>query len=61
VERLNLQLFKCSVVVEMGDHLATIDMGRKLGAVPLLGEAGSISRKSYVACRVTPIAMNLSP
>ena len=42
MERLNLQLFKCSVVVEMGDHLATIDMGRKLGAVPVLGEAGRL-------------------
>jgi len=31
---------KCSVVVEMGDRLATINMGRKLGkAVPLLGGA----------------------
>jgi len=28
---------KCSAVAEMGDRLATIDMGRKLGAVPLLG------------------------
>jgi len=27
----------------MGDRLATIDMGRKLRAVPLLGEAGSPS------------------
>ena len=31
-------LNKCSAVAEMGDRLATIDMGRKLkGAVPLLG------------------------
>jgi len=29
---------KCSAVAEMGGRLATIDMGRKLGAVPLLGE-----------------------
>jgi len=28
---------KCSAVAEMGDHLATIDMDRKLGAVPLMG------------------------
>ena len=28
---------KCSAVAEMGDRLATIDMDRKLGAVPLLG------------------------
>jgi len=33
---------KCSAVAEMGDRLATIDTGRKLGAgvVPLLGELG---------------------
>jgi len=29
---------KCSAVAEMGDRLATIDTGRKLGAVPLMGE-----------------------
>jgi len=29
---------KCSAVARMGDRLATIDMGRKLGAVPLFGE-----------------------
>jgi len=28
---------KCSAVAEMGDRLATIDMGRKLGAVTLFG------------------------
>jgi len=32
------QLNKCSAVAEMGDRLVTIDMGRKLGAVPLMGE-----------------------
>jgi len=32
---------KSSVVAEMGDRLATTDMGRKLGAVPLWGGAGS--------------------
>jgi len=33
---------KCSAVAEMGDHLATIDMGRKVGtAVPLSGWRGS--------------------
>jgi len=31
---------KCSAVAETGGRLATIDMGRKLGAVPLLGELG---------------------
>jgi len=25
-------IYKCSAVAEMGNHLATIDMGRKLGA-----------------------------
>jgi len=29
-------MYKCSAVAEMGDRLATIDMGRKLGAVPLI-------------------------
>ena len=28
---------KCSAVAEMCDHWATIDMGRKLGAVPFWG------------------------
>jgi len=32
------KLNKNSAVAEMGDRLATIDMGRKLGVVPLLGE-----------------------
>ena len=32
---------KCSAVADMGDRLATIDISRKLGAVPLLGVAGS--------------------
>ena len=32
----------CTAVAKMGDRWSTIDMGRKLGAVPLLGEgAGS--------------------
>jgi len=30
-------VYRCSAVAEMGDRLATIDMDRKLGAVPLLG------------------------
>jgi len=29
--------YKCLTVAEMGDRLATIDMRRKLGAVPFLG------------------------
>jgi len=28
---------KCSAIAEMGDHLVTIDMGQKLGAVSLFG------------------------
>ena len=28
---------KCSAVAEMGDHLATTDMGRKLGLCPFFG------------------------
>jgi len=34
-------MHKCSAVAEMGDRLATIDMSQKLGAVLLLGGAGS--------------------
>jgi len=34
-------LNKSSVVAEIGDRLATIDMGGKLGLCPFLGEAGS--------------------
>jgi len=34
------KISKCSAVAEVGDRLATIDMGQKLGAVPLLGGAG---------------------
>jgi len=41
---LMLQSYKCSAVAEMGDRLATIDMGRKeRTAVPLSGAAGSPS------------------
>jgi len=29
--------YKCSAVAEIGDRMATIDTGRKLGAVPLVG------------------------
>jgi len=35
------RLYKCSAVAEMGDRLATIAMGRKLGAVPLRGDLGT--------------------
>ena len=34
---------KCSAVAEMGDRFATIDIGRKLGALPLFGERGAVS------------------
>jgi len=35
------RLYKSSAVAEMGDRLATIDISRKLGAMPLLaGELG---------------------
>ena len=34
---------KCSAVAEMGDHLATIDMGRKLGALSLFGEGSWVT------------------
>jgi len=34
---INFRLNKCSAVAEMGNRVATIDMGRKLGAVPLMG------------------------
>ena len=39
----NCHFYKSSAIAEMGDRLATIDMGRKVGAaVPLsLGGAGS--------------------
>ena len=33
---------KCSAVAEMGDRLATIDMGRKLGAVPVFFWGGEL-------------------
>jgi len=32
---------KCSAEAEMGDRLATLDVGRELVAVPLMGEARS--------------------
>jgi len=37
-EFLGDYLQNCSAVAEMGDRLAIIDMGKKLGAVPILGE-----------------------
>jgi len=35
---------KCSVVAEMGDRLAAVDMGQKLGVVLFWGGAGSASK-----------------
>ena len=35
---------KCSAVAEMGDRLATIDMGRKLGAAPFFFLGGELDR-----------------
>jgi len=35
-----MNFYKNSAVAEMGDCLATIDMGRKLGDCPVLGELG---------------------
>ena len=42
-----LNIYKCSAVAEMGNRLATIDMGRKLGAVPLWRGAGSPSNTMW--------------
>jgi len=49
---------KSSAAAEMGDRLATIDMGRKLGAVPLIpirGTAPNFRPMSIVAKR-SPIS-----
>jgi len=43
---------KCSAVAEMGDHLATIDMGRKLAAF-LEGLAGFPSNTMWPGLRPT--------
>ena len=45
----------CSAVAEMDDRLATIDMGRKLGAVPLFGGgAGSLCNTMWPGGRGLP-------
>ena len=44
---------KCSAVAEMGDRLATIDMGQKLGAVPW--GAGSLSNTMSPGPRPTSV------
>ena len=47
---------KSSAAPEMGDHLATIDMGRKVGAaVALFGGAGSPSNTMWPGPRPTSI------
>jgi len=45
----------CSAAVEMGNRLATIDMGRKLGVVPLQGAAGSQSNTMLPGPRPTSV------
>jgi len=44
---------KTSAVAEMGNHLATIDMGWKLGAVPLLGRSWAPSNTASHGPRPT--------
>jgi len=47
---------KCSAVAEMGDRFATIDVGRKLGDVPLWGgRAGSTSNTMWPGPRPTSL------
>ena len=47
---------KCSAVAEMGDHLATVDMGRKaVGYVPLFRGAGSPSNTVWPRPRSTSV------
>jgi len=48
------ELNKCSAAAEMGDRLATIDMGQKLGAVPLLGGTGSPCNTTWPGPRPIP-------
>jgi len=43
----------CSVVADIGDRLATIDMGRKLGAVPLWGGGLALSNTMSLGWRPT--------
>jgi len=51
---------KCSAVAEMGDRLATIDMGRKLdGLCPFLGGAGSPCNTMWPGPRPTSITTGI--
>jgi len=51
-------LYKCSAVAEMGDRLSTIDMNRKLGAVPLLGEPDPHVHKRELYPHVTQCGLS---
>ena len=44
--KILLWINKCSAVAEMGDRLATTDMGRKLEAVSLWGRGGGFPSKT---------------
>ena len=44
-------MYKSSAVAEMDDRLATIDTGRKLGAVPLFGGGGSSVLMAYLSIK----------
>jgi len=48
---------KSSALAQMGDRLATIDMGRKLGAVPLFGGEGAGSSSNTMSPKPTPISV----
>ena len=54
-------LNKCSAVAEMGDRLATIDMGRKegAGAVPPSGGSGSPSSTMSPGLRHTSVSSGI--
>jgi len=49
-----VQYNKSSAVAEMGDHLATIDMGRKLGLCPLFGDEGAGSPSNTMSLGSRP-------
>jgi len=56
IENFNQKHFnKCSAVAQMGDRLATINMGRKVGAVLLLGELGPPSNTVSLGPRRTSL------
>jgi len=49
------QVERCSAVAEMSDHLATIDIGRRLGGCAPLGGAGSPSNTMWPGPRSTSL------